>query len=235
MNSEHVSGLLHDYLDGSLSPAAAVAVMRHCESCPSCLNSLGELRALKRSLSQWPAPPARAGVLERMLNVAVRTPVARAPWWRAPIWNWAGLSAASAVLLMLGFGLGLRTAHRDQPGPQIVLAAQPVELGPEEHTVALMFRASTIVQNARISVWLPDGVQIAGRPDARQLSWQTDLKPGPNLLELPLLATGSHGGTLLVHLSQGSLVRALEVPITIRSLKIPPAASGLQRDPSALG
>ena len=222
MNSEHVTGLLHDCLDGSLSPVAAAAVMRHCESCPSCLDSFGKLRALKRSLSQWPVPPARTGVLERVLNVAVRTPLARAPWWRAPIWNWAGLSAAAAVILVLGFGLGLRTAHRDLPGPQIVLAAQPVELGPGGHTVALMFRASAIVQNASISVWLPDGVQIAGRPNARQLSWQTDLKPGPNLLELPLLATGAAGGTLSDRMVIGTSSARTNVPCDRRTSSVPP-------------
>jgi hypothetical protein len=138
------------------------------------------------------------------------------------------------LLLMLGFGLGLRTVHRELPGPQIMLAAQPVELSPEGQTVGLMFRASERLQSASISVWLPDDVQIAGRPNVRQLSWQTDLKRGPNLLELPLLATGPRSGILLVHLSQGSLVRTLEVPITIRLPKVPAASYESQRDASAL-
>jgi hypothetical protein len=234
MKSEHVTDLLHDYVDGSLSPGSASKVTLHFESCPSCSKAFNELRALRRSLSLWPAPSPRTGVLERMLNVAVRTPVASVPWWRRRIWNRAGLSAAAFLLLMLGFGLGLRTVHRELPGPQIMLAAQPVELSPEGQTVGLIFRASDVLQNASISVWLPDDVRIAGRPNVRHLSWQTDLKRGPNLLELPLFATGPRGGTLLVHLSRGSFVRTLEVPITIRLPKVPAASYESQRNSSAL-
>ena len=225
MKSEHVTELLHDYLDSVLSPMGTAAVTRHLETCSLCRNACGELRALKQSLTEWPAPSPRNGVLERMLSVAVRTPAASAPWWHGAVWSRAGLSAAAVLLLALGFGLGLRTGHRAAPGPQIVLAARPVELGPERQTVGLMFRASDSLRNASILVWLPDDVEIAGRPNVHHLSWQTDLKQGPNLLELPLLATGPHGGMLLVHFTQGSLVRTLEVPITIRLPKGHAAAS----------
>lgn len=234
MRIEHVSDLLHDYLDGALSPADAEAVTRHLESCVQCSSEFSELQVLTQSLAHWPALSPRAGVLERMLRTATHTAVAPKRWWRGPISRRAGLSAAAVLLLAVGFGLGLQTAHRNPAGPQIVLAAQPVELGPNVQTVGLMFRASDMVQDARISVWLPDDVQIAGRPKVHHLSWRTDLKRGPNLLELPLLATGPHNGSLLVRLSQGSLVRTLEVPIAIRPPKKRAAATEPRRDRSAL-
>jgi hypothetical protein len=134
-----------------------------------------------------------------------------------------GLATAAVLLLAVGMGLGLKIAA-DKPfdaGPQVVLAAQPIQIGPTAERVGLMFRTTDALHDASISVWLPEGVQIAGRPDVRHLSWHTDLKPGPNLLELPLEATGSHGGTLVVRLSQGSLVRTLEIPIAVRPSKGP--------------
>lgn len=234
MKSEHVTELLHDYLDGSLPPSSAAAISRHLDSCPSCQETQNQLRTVQRSLSVWPAPSPRQGVFERMLKVAVLTQAAPAPWWRGPMWSRAGLSGAAVLTLMLGFWLGVRSGHRDLPGPQIMLAAAPIELGPERQSVTLMFRASDTLHSASISVWLPDDVQIAGRPNVTHLSWTTDLKRGPNLLELPLLATGPRGGTLLVHLAQGTLVRTLEVPITIRLPKSPAAAVESQRAPPAL-
>ena len=54
-----------------------------------------------------------------------------------------------------------------------------------------MFRTTDALHDASISVWLPDDVQIAGRPHVRHLSWHTDLKAGPNLLELPLQAAST--------------------------------------------
>ena len=223
MKSEHVTDQLHDYLDGALSTADAAAVKCHVESCVQCSTEWGELRALTRALAGAAAPLPRDGVLERMLRVAVRQGVEPGPWFRTPFWNRAGLSAAALLLLVVGFGVGLQSADRKAAGPQIELAAQPVELGRAVQTVGLMFRASGNVRDASISVWLPDDVQIAGRPKVHQLSWRTDLKRGPNLLELPLQATGPHSGTVLVRLSQGSLVRTLEVPIAIRPLNEPEA------------
>ena len=234
MKSEHITDLLHDYVDAALSRADAEAVMRHLEACVQCSTELSELQALTRSLAGVPAPSPRAGVLERMLRTAAHTAVAPEPWWRGSISRRAGLSAAAVLLLAVGFGLGLQTGHRNPAGPQIVLAAETIKLGRDVQTIGLMLRATDMVQDARISVWLPDDVQIAGRPNVRHLSWRTDLKRGPNLLELPLLATGPHSGSLLVRLSQGSLVRTLEVPIVVRQLKIPAAASMATRDLSAL-
>jgi hypothetical protein len=134
-----------------------------------------------------------------------------------------GLAAAAVLLLAVGFGLGLGIAAHNplDAGRQVMLAAQPIQLGPTGERVGLMFRTADALPDASISVWLPDDVQIAGRPHVRYLSWHTDLKPGPNLLELPLQATGSYGGTLIVRLSQGSLVKTLEVPIAVRLSKGP--------------
>jgi hypothetical protein len=164
-------------------------------------------------------------MLERMLKTAVQAPAPQVPLWRRPMWFGGGLAAAAVLLLAVGFTLGTHIAGHEPFGPQVMLAAQPVQLGPTVQRVGLMFRASDSLQDASISVWLPDDVQIAGRPKVRHLSWRTDLKPGANLLELPLLATGTHSGMLVVRLSQGSLVRTLEVPIAVRRPKDPGAAS----------
>ena len=225
MNSEHVATLLDDYLDATLSPANAGVVARHLERCAACRAELEELRTLRQLLARLPASSPRPGVLERMLEIAVQGPAPPAPLWRRPVWFRAGLAAAAVLLLAVGFTLGMHIAGHGPLGPQVILAAQPVQLGPTVQRVGLMFRASDSLQDASISVWLPDDVQIAGRPNARHLSWRTDLKPGANLLELPLLATGTHSGTLVVRLSQGSLVRTLEVPIVVRGPKGPGAVT----------
>jgi hypothetical protein len=224
MKCEHAARLLDQYLDGSLSPAAAGEVRSHLKQCPDCRAEQGELTALRRLLAALPAPPVRMGVLERMLNTAV-APVPSTSVWHMPVWYRAAVGAAAVLLLAVGFGLGVHVAGRKPAGPQVVLTAQAVQLGSAVQRVGLMFRASEALADASISVSLPDDVEIAGRPQVRHLSWRTDLKAGPNLLELPLLATGPGSGTLVVRLSQGSLVRILEIPITVRGPHDPGAAS----------
>jgi hypothetical protein len=223
---------LDDYLADTLSPAEADGLRRHLEECPACAAELRELSALRRELARLPAPAAGPEVLERLLARAVRTPTPPAPlFYRQDVWHRVGLATAAVLLLAVGMGLGLKIAA-DKPfdaGPRVVLAAQPIQIGPTAERVGLMFRTTDALHDASISVWLPEGVQIAGRPDVRHLSWHTDLKPGPNLLELPLQATGSHGGTLVVRLSQGSLVKTLEIPIAVRPSKGP--ETGLRSGP----
>jgi hypothetical protein len=221
---------LEDYLDDTLSPAEAAGMRRHLEECPACAAELRDLSGLRRELGRLPAPAAGPEFLERLLARAVRTPkpAASVSYRRQDVWQRVGVATAAVLLLAVGFGLGLKIAV-DKPfdaGPQIVLAAQPIQLGPTGERVGLMFRTTSALHDASISVSLPDDVQIAGRPNVRHLSWHTDLKPGPNLLELPLQATGSHGGTLVVRLAQGSVVKTLEIPIAVRPLKSP--ATGLR-------
>jgi hypothetical protein len=225
---------LDDYLDDTLSPAEAAGMHRHLEECPACAAELRERSALRRELARLPAPAAEPEVLERLLARAVKTPMPPAP--RQDVWHRVGLATAAVLLLAVVFGLGLKIAA-DKPfdaGPQVVLAAQPIQLGPTGERVGLMFRTTDALHDASISVWLPDDVQIAGRPQVRHLSWHTDLKAGPNLLELPLQATGSHGGTLVVRLSQGSLVKTLEIPIAVQPSKGPETGLRTGRETQAL-
>jgi hypothetical protein len=228
---------LDDYLDDTLSPLVAAGVRRHLGECPACATRLRELSALRYELARLPAPAARPEVLERLLARAVETRTSSAPLsYLQDAWQRVGLATAAVLLLAVGFGLGMKSAadKRLDAGPQIALAAQPIQLGPRAERVGLMFRTSDALRDANISVWLPDGVQIAGRPHVHHLSWHTDLKPGPNLLELPLQATGSRGGTLVVRLSQGSVVKTLEIPIAVQPSKTPATGSRSARETQAL-
>jgi hypothetical protein len=237
MKCTNVIQQLDDYLDDTLSPEEAACMRRHLGECSVCASELRGLSALRRELARLPAPAARPEVIEQLLARAVRTPSPPVRLlYRQDVWQRVGLAAAAVLLLAVGVGLGLKIAA-DRPfdaGRQVVLATQPIELGPAGERVVLMFRTADALHDASISVWLPDDVQIAGRPHVHYLSWHTDLKPGPNLLELPLQATGSHGGTLVVRLSQGSLVKTLEIPISVLPSKAPETGLRAGREAQAL-
>lgn len=226
MNCDNIIKHIEDYVDASLSPVETVSVRRHLEECPACALRARELQALKKALASLPAPDPAPDVLERLLTTAVKTAVPvpaanRSSRWTA--WQRAGLAAAASLLLAIAFFSGVKVGNHGQndPAAQIVMTAPPIQVGPAAATVGLMFRTAEALPGASISVWLPDDVQIAGRPDLRYVTWQTDLKAGPNLLELPLQSTGPNGGMLVVRLSQGSLVKMLEVPVAVRASKDP--------------
>lgn len=226
MNCDNIIKHIEDYVDATLSPVETLSVRRHLEECTACALRVRELQALKKALASLPAPDPAPDVLERLLATAVKTaapaPAAnRSSRWTA--WQRAGLAAAASLLLAIVFFSGVKVGSRSQTdaATQLVMTAPPIQVGPSAENVGLMFRTAEALPGASISVWLPDDVQIAGRPDVRYVTWQTDLKAGPNLLELPLQSTGPNGGMLVVRLSQGSLVKMLEVPVAVRSSKNP--------------
>ncbi|HEV7135725.1 MAG TPA: zf-HC2 domain-containing protein [Steroidobacteraceae bacterium] len=235
MNCVRSVSYLDDRIAGDLPPGAAAELDEHLEGCAQCRAALEELRLLKRALADLPAPRPGPDVLERMLQAATRSapPARRSRAW--PGWR-VGLATAAVLLLAIGFILGRRFATYRAPAPQIVLLARPITVGPSVTDITLVFRASDAVRKANISLKLPDDVQIAGRPNVRRLNWRADLKSGANLLQLPLQATGAYdGGTLVVRLSQGSLVKTLEIPVAVRQAPNTGAVRTPQRSTQAIG
>lgn len=149
-----------------------------------------EIQALLKGL---PAPEADAGFYEQAL--------ARATWQGAHRqrhrWMLAGfggaLAAGLAVWLIGGMLLN---------GPQVPEAGIPeVSMALEEpSTVNLVFSATEAMTHATLTVSLPAGVELAGFPGQSEITWETSLKEGRNLLPLKLVALTPVGGELLATL-----------------------------------
>ena len=218
MSNEHIIQHLDEYLEAGLAADERRAVERHLQDCAACRSELNALKSLRAELAGLPVPSVPAGTFERMLENAARHAAAAAPQARRFAPSPPILAAAAAVLLAVGITLGLHLADRQAAlAPQVTLTAQTLQIGPTEERVGLMFRSATMLHDATIAVWLPDDVHISGRPNVNYLSWHTDLKAGANLLELPLYATGNHGGMIVVRLTQSSFVKTLEIPIVSRA------------------
>lgn len=217
-------------------PVPEVADRRRTPAVSSPRTARDELRLLRRALAWVPPPPLSEERLEGMLRTAVQAPVRRAGGWRlhAPGGR-GGLATAAVLLLCIGFIFGRRFVAPRAPIPQIVLVARPVVVGPAVTDIALLFRASDPMPKANISLTLPEDVEIAGRPNVRALTWRADLESGANLLQLPLEATGARGGNLVIRLSEGPLVRTLEVPVTTRGARDSSAIRTLRGALGALG
>jgi hypothetical protein len=78
-----------------------------------------------------------------------------------------------------------------------------------------MFNSAKPLKGATLSLALPANVELVGYGDQRELSWQTDLREGANLLELPLIARGATKGELVAHLSHGGSGKTFRLKIEI--------------------
>ena len=81
----------------------------------------------------------------------------------------------------------------------------------EAHIVRLVFDSQADFQQVNLSINLPDNMQLDGYPGRSELSWQTSLLKGQNVLHLPIMATGFGQGELLAELNYGDKVKKFRV------------------------
>jgi len=85
----------------------------------------------------------------------------------------------------------------------------------EPRTVNLVFASATALDNATLTVSLPDGIEVAGFPGQREITWQTSLNEGKNLLPLKLIATSPFGGEVLARLEHDNRNRTFRLRVEV--------------------
>lgn len=114
-------------------------------------------------------------------------------------WLGTGLGAAlAASLVAIALALGWlapaeNRAYDDSERFTVSLA--------EARVMDIAIELDSALVGASLTVELTGDVQIEGYGDSRSLSWSDDLDAGVNRLSLPLVATGTTGGQLLVRIA----------------------------------
>jgi hypothetical protein len=85
----------------------------------------------------------------------------------------------------------------------------------QEHTVRLVFASATALDSATLTVSLPEGIELAGFPGQREISWETSLQEGKNLLPLTLIALTPAGGELLARLEHEDRDRTFRLQVDV--------------------
>ena len=119
------------------------------------------------------------------------------------------LGMALAASLVLGVAAGVFLSLREAPVQTVALAVERPE------TVRMVFNSAKPMQAATLSLALPENVEIVGYGHRRELSWQTDLREGQNLLQLPLIARGAVKDELVAQLSHGTSTKTFRVKFEI--------------------
>ena len=195
---------LDDWLDGRLDAVRRKSVQEHVERCPGCRRQHQHAMAVQAGLRELSPPDPHPGFVDQAISRATRPALVGAHPARR-----AMLSMALAATLVLGLGLGVFLAMRPAPVQAVTLTLERPE------TVRLMFNSATPLKAVTVSLALPENVELVGYGDRRELSWQTDLRKGGNLLQLPLIAHGTTKGELVAHLSHGESGKTFRLKIEI--------------------
>jgi len=207
MNCKDLLSRLDDYLDARLDRDTAVAVESHLSGCANCSAHARVERLLRERLQALPSPQPPKGYSRRVLaGASAMRRVIRRPQPAAAMYRWA---AASLLLAgAAGWMLFATGVWRDSGGAEPVVTVQ----GGQVQRIKLVFNSPGELTGVTLHVGLPTGVDLAEYPGVRELTWQADLKPGANLLALPVIVRGE-GGTVVASVSFGTEQRRFAVTV----------------------
>ena len=66
-----------------------------------------------------------------------------------------------------------------------------------------------------MTVLLPEGIEMSGFPGQREVTWETSLRAGKNLLPLKLIATSPYGGEVLATLRHDDRGRTFRLRVDV--------------------
>jgi hypothetical protein len=220
---------LDDLLDGYLPQVEAAATALHIAACGPCAAARQAAEELRAALRQMPSPEPLPGFADAALAAAARrhAPASNAwgkgrerrhawsaPWQRLEVWAGAAIGAAAAMALMVAlWGVPQPGAPLPQPADVRVVMFEPREIG-------LAIDAGAAMPGATLTVLVEGGIDLVGFGEQRELSWQTDLDAGTNLLALPIIAHSLQDGRLTALVEHGERVQRIDIRIGVDS---PPA------------
>lgn len=194
MNCTDIQTQLDDYLDDDLLLSEHKAIERHIDGCSACQQSLEEARAIREALRTLPLEEASADFESRVF-AEVRRQNSQSQNNRF-MTGFATALAASVFLWLTS--MVIFAPQQSVESPSVVTVAMH-----EARPVRLLFEAPSDIQQVTLSIELPANVELSGYPGRSQLSWNTSLKKGQNVLTLPVNAIEAGSGELVAQLSYG--------------------------------
>lgn len=196
MNCDLITEYLDDYLDGTASSDDRRAIEQHIVKCASCQALVGghrDLLARLASYGETSCPEPAAGFYDRALARAAQAGAKQ----QRNRWVLTGFGGALAASLMIWVvsSVFFMSPELDQPAiPTVTMALESPQ------TFNLVFSSAAALQDASMTVTLPDGIEVQGFSGQREITWMTSLRKGRNILPLTLIATSPVGGELLATL-----------------------------------
>jgi len=163
-------------------------------------------------LKDYPMPEATAGFFDQALVRATHEG-SRRQRNRWLLTGFGSAVAAGLVLWMVG-GFLLTTPDLPLPTPDATIPGITMTLE-EPRTVNLVFASTEALNAATLTVTLPEGIEMSGFPGQREITWQTSLNAGKNLLPLKLIATSPLGGEVYATLRHDDRGRTFRLRIDV--------------------
>ncbi|MCM0614085.1 anti-sigma factor [Marinobacter sediminum] len=182
---------------------ATLSQMRgHAASCDSCAEALSTATFIARQIADDRTPEPDFDFEARILDQAMgKTHTGRQRRWGTPVWG-----SAVAAALVIGVFIGAQFTQTSQTGTEFAGEAEPLALEASDsaqQTVRLAFTSTEALKDVTLTLELPPNMELTPFPGRQRVSWKVNLKPGDNLLALPVNILFPGEGTLVAHLGEG--------------------------------
>ncbi len=210
MRCKQYRNRLDDYLDGDMAPGLRTAFEAHAEECEKCRAATTSAREIQKALRQIPVPPMQPGFASQAIDRAIKQRNHHRHGFVA------GFSSALAASLILALFIGGLVTENGQPTQQAVTPVVTISMK-KPQTINLVFDVATVMDNATLSIVLPDNIEIIGFPGQHEISWKTSLQAGKNILPLPLKGMMHSTSTLIASVEQDGKKKSVRIPIRVNN------------------
>ena len=205
MRCEDIEHLLNEHADAALTREQRGEVDAHLPACDDCSAAWHGAGVLRRHRA-LPTPVPSAALIATIAAIRQPTGVKKgtSPWVAAV----GGAVAAGIALVAFNY---YRSAQieGDATAPSLTMSLN------ETRDVSVTIDSPEAFMDVEVRVLLAGGVELEGLHGRRELKWKTHLEPGINRLTLPIVASDSSGGKILVAVGHGDKQRAFVVRIDV--------------------
>lgn len=210
MQCRQIDSVLDDYLDGLTDGRATSEVELHLSVCRDCRGTLDAAARLRVQLADLPVDGPDEAFFTRVLEQARQQQpddASRPP--RLAVLHRRVLAAAAVVLVSAGVLLSTHTWFPSTSPPVVSITLETPT------PVNIVFSTMEDLKGARVSLQLPDGVELDGYSGRQMLAWTTDLRKGKNVLRLPLVAYGAPTEDLVATVAHGDDAKTFRLTVRV--------------------
>ena len=223
MNCEQTLEHLDSYLDGDLDLMQEAELHTHLDHCNACKARVLQAEAVLAGLKAVKVPEMTPGFAQQAVRHAA-SQIKPRPHHRAFVAGFSSALVAGVALLFVVAGLLPNGGDVSREVlPQVAISVEVPQ------TVNLAFDVANPIQNATLSINLPEHIEVVGFPGLRRLSWQTSLTKGRNILPLPLKGVAQTNGELVATIEHDGKTKSIRINVQVEDLLAPQAEIGKRK------
>lgn len=194
-----------DYLGRQLNSQEQLAFEQHVSDCVECSGKLEIDKSLLSGLQDLPIPEPSSSFQQRVFSEVRRQHKVSHQHNHGYKFT-TGFATAAVAGLAIWFVSSVYVLDTQIEQPQMISLAMN-----QTQTVRLVLDSHKDIDQVKLSIDLPDNMQLDGYPGRRVVAWQTNLQKGQNILALPIMAVEQGQGELFAQLSYGDTVKTFSV------------------------